>query len=315
MPVRAVAGQTGRMLPPPVWPGDMADPSVLADPAGEAYWAFATEGPGSNVKVLTSPDLVDWLARPDALPVLASWAQPGFTWSPSARRFGDRYLLHYAVREPVGGRQAISVAEGTAPGGPYVDASTAPLVYQVDLGGSIDPSPFVDVAGTHHLLWKSDANAIGATTSLWIQQLSPDGLGLVGEATRLLDHGAAWEGPLIEAPSLVRHEDRYYLFYSANAWNTARYAIGYAVAAHLRGPYRKITRHRPWFAGDRGVAGPGGQEFFVDRTGVLRMAYHGWDPAAVAYRNGGSRRLRLATVTFAGGRPGLAERPPRWWRR
>ena len=40
-----------------------------------------------------------------------------------------------------------------------MDMSTAPLIYQLSLGGSIDPSPFVDADGAAYLVWKADANA------------------------------------------------------------------------------------------------------------------------------------------------------------
>src|SRR5262249_6468721 len=154
------------------------------------------------------------------------------------------------------------------------------------LGGSIDPSPFVDADGTAYLVWKADANAIGQRSSLWIQALDEDGLTLQDQPTRVLQYDARWENPLIEAPSMVLAAGTYYLFYSANWWNTARYAIGYATASHVLGPYTKVTTTAPWFAADSAVAGPGGQEWFTDLTGVWRMAYHGWTPAAVGYPRG-----------------------------
>ncbi|HUO41040.1 MAG TPA: hypothetical protein VMU34_25770, partial [Mycobacterium sp.] len=93
-----------------------------------------------------------------------------------------------------------------------------------------------------------------------------------GQPSRLLSYDAAWESPLIEAPSVVFAAGTYYRFYSANWWNTDRYAIGYATAAYVLGPYTKVTTTGPWFASDGVVAGPGGQEWFTDSTGQLHMA-------------------------------------------
>ena len=115
----------------------------------------------------------------------------------------------------------------------------------------------------------------------------------------MLDHDASWETPLIEAPSLVLSGGIYYLFYSANWWNTDRYAIGYATATSVMGPYSKVTKRSPWFASDTNVAGPGGQEWFVDRSGQLCMAYHAWTPGRVGYPNG-ARSLHVASVSIAG---------------
>ena len=102
---------------------------------------------------------------------------------------------------------------------------------------------------------------------------------------------------------MVRVGRRYYLFYSANWWESARYSVGYATAESPTGPFRKVTRSRPWFRSGVVAGGPGGQEFFTDADGALRMAYHGWTPDSVGYGGGGARSLRIARVGFVGGRP------------
>jgi beta-xylosidase len=285
---------------PPVDPRDFPDPFVLS--VSGTFYAFATNSGAINVQVMSSTDLVHWHTEPDALPNLPGWAAKGFTWAPTVLPRGDGYVLYYTVREPAGDRQAISAAYSSVPRGPYVDNRSVPLIYQLSLGGSIDASPFVDTDGTAYLVWKADANAIQQPPSLWIQALDADGLTLRGEPSQLLRRDAGWETPLIEAPSLVFAAGTYFLFYSANWWNSNRYAIGYATAAHVRGPYTKVTTNGPWFASDRAVAGPGGQEWFTDSTGRWRMAYHGWEPCAVGYPSG-ARSLRLASVSFDGGVP------------
>jgi beta-xylosidase len=289
-----------KMSAPPVDPRDFPDPFVLA--VGDTYFAFATNAGPTNVQVMSSTDLVRWDTQPDALPTVATWAVRGFTWAPTVLARQQGYVLFYTVREPKAGRQAISLGYSTAPGGPYVDSSSAPLIYQLSLGGSIDASPFVDGDGTAYLVWKADSNAINQPSSLWIQPLAEDGMTLSGQPTRLLGYDAAWENPLIEAPSLVHESNTYYLFYSANWWNTNRYAIGYATATNVLGPYTKVTTTGPWFTSDSGVAGPGGQEWFSDSSGQLWMTYHGWQPAQIGYP-GGARSLRLASVTIEQGSP------------
>ncbi len=291
------------MSAPPVNPRDFPDPFVLS--AGNTYFAFGTNAGVTNVQVMYSIDLAHWQTRPDALPNLPHWAVRGFTWAPTVLPRGDGFVLYYAVREPSGGRQAISAAYSASPEGPYLDASSGPFIYQLSLGGSIDASPFVDTDGSAYLVWKADSNAVQQRSSLWIQALDEDGLTLQGQPTRLLNYDADWESPLIEAPSLVLAGGTYYLFYSANWWNTNRYAIGYATAARVLGPYSKVTTQAPWFGSDDAVAGPGGQEWFADRFGGWNMAYHGWEPSAVGYPTG-ARSLRLASVSFNGGRPVVA---------
>ena len=271
---------------------------------GTTFYAYGTQVGTTNVQVMRSSDLATWEYLGDALANLPVWAGPGRTWSPAVLPRGDAYVLYYVVRHRRSDRQAISLAVATRPEGPFVDASSEPFVFQLDRGGSIDPSPFVDVDGTAYLLWKSDDNAIHRPSSLWGQPLRTDGLALSGaRRTRLLRHDREWERPLIEAPAMVRDGALYYLFYSGNWWESATSAIGYAVGTTPLGPFRKSTRSGPWMAGTGPAAGPGGQEFFTDGDGALRMAYHAWTPGRVGYRAGGARSLRIACVGFTDGRP------------
>lgn len=288
------------MSHPPVDLRDFPDPFVLNTDSG--FYAYATNGGGSNVQVLTSPDLVIWRGAPDALPALPAWALKGNTWAPCVLPWNGAYILFYACRDRKAGRQAISVATSAHPGGPFTDTSSAPLLFQLDLGGSIDPSPFIDADGTAYLVWKADSNAINQPSSIWLQPLGPEGTTLSGVPIELLRYGVPWEKPLIEAPSIVLAGTTYFLFYSANWWNTDRYSIGFATATAVGGPYTKITTSKAWFASDAEVAGPGGQEWFTDSAGQLRMAYHGWSPDHVGYP-GGARSLRLATVDLTGPAP------------
>src|ERR1700686_1478860 len=46
-------------------------------------------------------------------------------------------------------------AASRPPIGPFIDTSAAPFACQTTLGGSIDPSPFVNADGTPYLVWKS----------------------------------------------------------------------------------------------------------------------------------------------------------------
>lgn len=279
-------------------PGDFADPFVLR--VGNRYYAYATQVGDINVQVMTSPDLERWEHLGDALPSLPAWAAPGRTWAPVVLARDHGHVLYYTVREPSSDRQAISAAVSERPQGPFVDRRSGPLVFQLDRGGSIDPSPFVDADGTPYLLWKSDDNALQRPSSLWGQRLSDDGLSLLGEPTELLRHDRSWERPLVEAPSMVRHEGTYYLFYSGNWWESNHYAVGYATAPAPLGPFRKATRRGAWLVAGTDGVGPGGQEFFTDTEGALRMAYHAWTPGTVGYGRGGARSLRIARVTFAG---------------
>lgn len=295
----------------PVFAGDFPDPFVLR--ADERYFAFSTNSAGKNVPALTSKDLSTWEELPDALPVLPDWAMANasLTWAPSVLARRGAFVLYYTARSVAAGFQCIGRAVSTTPEGPYVDESDGPFICQVDgaqpLCGSIDASPFVDENGDAYLLWKSDENAPACRTDsrLWIQRLGVDGLSLLGEPAPLLRRDEGWESPLVEGPSMVKADGRYYLFYSANWWESSSYGIGYAVCATPAGPCEKKTTDGPLVRATFDVLGPGGQELFTDATGRLWMAYHAWTAPIVGYANGGARSLRIDPVTFSGGAPAL----------
>jgi beta-xylosidase len=286
--------------------GDFADPEVVR--VDSTYYAYATNAGPDNVQLLRSDDLHNWTHLGDALPALPSWARPGNTWAPSVLdRHGDGFVLYYTVSDGASGRQAISVATAAAPSGPFVDLSTRPLVFQYDEGGSIDPRVFVDADGRGYLFWKRDDTALNRRSSLWGQPLSADGLSLLARPVQLLDLDRPWEDPVVEGPAILLCDSTYYLFYSANWWESSDYAIGYAVSPHPLGPYQKVTTDGPWLASnaEADAAGPGGPALFTDAAGTWWMAHHAWHGARVGYRNGGVRSLRLVAIDIVGGRPQL----------
>jgi beta-xylosidase len=303
----ATAMAHGQVAPAaPAYAGDFPDPHLLL--VGRTYYAYSTQVGATNVPVMKSSDLTHWSRRSDALPRLPGWASPGSTWAPTVLANGATYVLYYTARQTWSGRQCVSMATGTAPGGPFTDTSQAPLVCQLSLGGSIDPSVFTDAQGTSYLLWKSDNNADGRRTSLWAQPLAADGAGFARSSApvRLLTQTAAWQAPAIEGPSMVQWGKTYVLFYGAGDWSSSTSAIGYAACQSPLGPCTDRSTAGPWLAtdpdGDPPV-GPQGPGVFVDRTGRTRLSFAAWN-GPVGYPVG-VRSLWTAPLSFVGGIPTL----------
>jgi hypothetical protein len=290
----------------PVWPGDFPDPYILATDSG--YYAYATNLAVANVPVLRSSDLTRWTTAGDALPVLPAWAEPGkrLTWAPAVLAVGSRYVLFFTARDRSSGRQCIGRAESSHPAGPFLDRSSSPFLCQPELGGSIDPSVARDEAdGGLYLIWKNDGNCCNGAVSLWSQRLDSRAARVLGPRAALLTRDRAWEGPLIEGPTMWREQGVWHLLYSANMWNTDRYAIGYARCDSPLGPCRK-RGIGPVMRSDRNTVGPGGPEVFTDRAGRRHVAYHGWRSEAVGYRRGGARSLRIDRIEVEVANPGSA---------
>lgn len=292
----------------PVYCQDFADPFVLRTAAtvGSRVFTYATNTTDDLVPVLSSGSVLRSEHIEGALPELPDWSQPGAVWAPAVLERDDGDLvLYYTTTHRESGRQCISRAEAADPLGPFVDRSTGPMVCPLELGGAIDPSPFVTADGTAHLLWKNDGNCCDIPTRIWTQPLSDDRLAVTGQPRELIGADQPWEGGLVEGPSMVEHDGAYFLFYSANAWDTPYYAIGYARCEAPNGPCAK-PGDQPWLAGSDDAQGPGGQEFFRDGDDQLQMVFHAW-AGKVGYDAGGYRSLFTTSIDFAGGRPIVPE--------
>jgi beta-xylosidase len=296
----------------PVVAHDFPDPFVLR--VDQSYYAFATNAFGSNIQVATSSDLATWTDLPDALPNLPSWAaaNAGLTWAPSVLARSGTFVLFYTARDNASGFQCVSRAVSTTPMGPYVDTSSAPLICQTAICGSIDPSPFVDDDGSAYLVWKSDENnpTCGTPPRIWSQPLTSDGISVLGSPTVLLERDQLWEGAVIEGPAMWKSGGAYYLFYSANRYDSADYAVGYGVCQGAIGPCEKKTLDpsdgggSPAILQSAGSAlGPGGEQLFQDTGLSLWVVYHAWTAPETSYSGDGARSMRIDRVTFDAGQP------------
>lgn len=277
---------------PAVLRADFPDPFVL--PVAGGYLAYATnrDAGAVNVQMAFSTDLKTWqLGTRDAMPTLPPWARRGFTWAPEVIAAGGGYVLYFTARHAKHDRQCVGAATSARAVGPFVPQGGEPLACQRELGGTIDASPFRDADGALYLYFKNDGNhpSQRGATRIYGQRLTPDGLGLAGEAAALLRDDAKWEGRVIEAPSMLRHGGGYRMLYSANDYGwpeRARYspyAIGYAICDGPLGPCRDAPGNPVLASQPDGPAGclsgPGHQTVF-EAEGAVMVAFHAWDATA-----------------------------------
>ena len=291
----ALAGLASPALPKepepfvPVYRANFPDPFVL--PHQGRYLAYATNADKdqANVQMAVSEDLVNWTPLKDgerlhdAMPALPGWAQRGWTWAPEVMELDGRYLLFFTAREKASGRQCTGVATSADPLGPFTSDAAEPLICQRDLGGTIDASPFRDADGRLYLYYKADANAVGKPTNIYVQPMTPDGLGLTGEGVTLLSNDQPWEAHVIESPTMVRRGERYVLFYSANhfGWEPHQrlspYAMGYATCEGPLGPCTDAPENPILYSyADRKagcLSGPGHQAVF-EVAGQQYIMFH-----------------------------------------
>ncbi len=295
---------------------DNPDPYVIA--SGSEYLAYFTQG-RSNVPLRASTDWTTWSKPTDVLPVLPAWARSGRTWAPAVAQRDGRWVLYFTAWHASSGRQCIGTGTATTPYGPF-EPSPQPIVCQLELGGSIDPSPFADATG-EYLLWKSDENALGRDARLWAAPVARSGTALAGDPVALLTADHAWEEPLIENPAMVVGDDgRRWLFYSAGPWDTVRYSTGLGTCDGPLGPCRKLAHDDPWLRSIGDMVGPGGLDTFRTPEGEVMAGLHAWEPDAVGYDAGGRRTVRIGHLDLSGPLPtfephvgsseGSRQRPP-----
>jgi len=290
-----------------VYDGDLGDPFILpVTGAGQAarFVAFGTGDWPSRVPTAVSTDLNTWQEGPDALPQLPAWAAPdpknSFSWAPAALDTGHGYVLYVSLPDAQSGQECIGAATSPVAEGPYTAVGTGPLLCQHELGGSIDPAVTRDRAGTLHMLWKNDGNALNLPSSLWAQDLTDDGLGVVGPAHQLLTAGQPWQGGIVEEPAVIPATDGgWWLFYSGNFFDKPEYATGLAHCADLEGPCSEAGGG-PFLAtaqlNQPRQFAPGGLETFTDGHGGLWAVFDTWNRPTRNGRFYCCRSLQLAPI-------------------
>ncbi len=321
------AGAVSVATPPPAAPAgapaglvvlhhNMPSPYVMVDGSSD-YLYTGGYGPGIAphvpVRPFTTLANITTAPRTDAMPTLppGSW---GWIWTvdvhPAASGYAMWFTTQYpAVRNPGGvAKQCIGNATSTSPLGPFTP-SAGPVICQQ--WGSIDPRVVVAPGGTRYLVWKSDTNADRTAvipTSIWEQQLAPDGVTLVGTAHRIATATQPWEGALAESPDMVDLGGTYYLFFSGNSSLDPHNGVGMMTCASIQGP---CTDSRPaaFIGSNRQGRGPGEESLF-QQSGNTWLLYspnaifgpNFYRPLAVARVAVGPHGPYVAT--FAGAVPG-----------
>ncbi len=178
------------------------------------------------------------------------------------------------------------------------------LVHWADTGG-IDATFFRDDDGRQYLYWKRDGNAVGARTPILVRELTADGLGFVqgSTATEVLNNDeASFEGPLVEAPYVIKRGGAYYMFYSANAYDD-RYRTAVARASSPKGPFLK--RALPLLSNNAKFRGPGHGSIVRFKSSDM-FVYHAW----VANNPDAGRQLLIDPIVWEDGWPRIGDGTP-----
>ena len=304
-PVKEFASING-----PVITNNFADPSSIE--VNGTWYGFATNNlHGINIQVAKSEDFASWdVLAIDALPNAGAWSTGQRVWAPdvvlvvspvsspshppivctqrrtNVRHQNETYVMYYTA-EVLHHSEYHCIGAATSPNvtGPYTPTAE-PIACPSTAGGAIDPDGFLDPAdGTRYVVYKVDGNSLGrggncnngippiVPTPLLLQALEADGITPKNEPPTELMRQDIFDGPLIEAPSLMRAPDgTYILFFSSNCFVGPLYDVDYATAPHVTGPYTRAVRPLLVTGDGPALRGPGGADVAVDGR---HMVFHG----------------------------------------
>jgi beta-xylosidase len=304
---------------------------------GGTYFAYATGnqigGAQMNVQLVRSRNLTQWSTPAEALPAanLPAWVdrQHPQVWAPEVMRIGGRYVLHFNARhakltrteKPPEGprvlqRHCLGAAVSDRPEGPFVGIDE-PLVCDKFAEGVIDASAFRD-GDSLYLYFKDDGNCCGRGSGIWVQGLSADGLAAVGPPVLLVANNDSpgkeddWEWLVVEAPTMVKRDGAYYLFYSGNFFGNRNYSVAYLKCATPRGPCTDLGENPIlWSHKETPLVGPGHQSVLEEGRRSYAF-FHGWNEDPDARERPGVHKRCLYVSRLYWDRPaGAAETRPR----
>lgn len=265
-----------------------ASPVLFGDPFillhDGVYYAYGTQG-ANGIPVYTSDDLLTWEtpARKLALHKDDVWADRWF-WAPEVYYVNGMFYMYYSADEH------ICVATSDSPLGPFTQKEKKPM-----LPGEkcIDNSLFIDDDGKAYLFFDRFNDGL----NIWVAELEENLLDIKEETMEKCIHvSQEWEEvwPRVnEGPYVLKHNNVYYMTYSANSYESPAYGIGVATATNVKGPWVKYENNPIYqFVGD--LQGIGHSALFTDKDGNLRITFHAHQSREKIH----PRIMHISTVRF-----------------
>jgi len=201
-------------------------------------------------------------------------------WAPEVKYYKEKFYMTYSCLDKNTDRLLMSLAVSDTPEGPFKDLYSP----WFDFGfGSIDGHIFVDDDGKCYLYFSRNGYEpildIGYGVNYGVE-LEADLSKPIGEPLLLTRADQDWEITMPhnrcnEGPSVIKHNGKYYMTYSANDTVAPCYGIGYAVADKPLGPWIK-PENGPILKSNYeiGVSAPGHNSILQRINKELYMVYH-----------------------------------------
>src|SRR5690554_1050150 len=207
----------------------LADPFIMLH--DDIYYAYGTNS-DFGIEVYTSKDLKEWIKSPDlALHKNNSYGDKWF-WAPEVYFVNNKFYMYYSADEH------ICVAISDSPEGPFIQNEKRPMIEDEK---TIDNSLFIDDDGTPYLFFDRFNDGL----NIWVAELEDDLITIKMETMhKCINVSQEWEEvwPRVnEGAFVIKHNDLYYMTYSANSYESQFYGIGCATATDIMGEWIKYS--------------------------------------------------------------------------
>jgi xylan 1,4-beta-xylosidase len=216
----------------------IADPTIF--PHNNKFYLYGTveRNSGKGFLVYVSNDLKSWKLSDKnhgyALKKGDAFGTKGF-WAPQVFAYHNKFYMAYTANEQ------IAIAESDGPLGPFTQKQKDSLATDIK---QIDPFVFIDDDGKKYLYHVR----LTKGNRIFVAEMEDDLSGIKPETLKECIHGVdPWENtansdwPVTEGPTVIKQNDVYYLFYSANDFRNPDYAVGYATSDNPIGPWKKYS--------------------------------------------------------------------------
>lgn len=205
-----------------------ADPFILL--FDNKYYLYFTneEGIQDGYYVYESSDLINWENKGYCLKNIDVKGDKWF-WAPEVIYYKNKFYMVYSSEEHLG------IAISNSPLGPFKQENKKWLFDDLAIDGHF----FLDDDGSIYLYYVK----LDGQNKIYVAKMNGDLLSIDRESEKLLIVAEEeWETKdclVTEGPFVLKHNNKYYLTYSANHTRSADYAIGYAVSSSPLGPFIK----------------------------------------------------------------------------
>jgi beta-xylosidase len=247
----------------------LADPTIFYH--DDVYYLYGTGGKDGFL-VYTSSDMKTWdgpvgVKDGYALVKKDAFGTAGF-WAPQVFYRNGKFYMAYTANEN------IAIAESDSPLGPFKQHEIKPISGEEK---QIDPYVFFDEDGKiymYHVRLKDGNRLYVAEMKDDLSDIKPETLKECLAATEPWENTAIGSWPVAEGPTVLKRNNVYYLFYSANDFRNVDYAVGYAVATTPYGPWERSDQNPIISRHSIGQNGPGHGDFFQDKNGDWLYVLH-----------------------------------------